>query len=48
MALTLFKIGALAAITILTLGIFPDKLRGAVIAIGTCVAAALVLHVVAP
>ena len=48
MALTLIKIAGLAGLTVVTLGIYPDKLRGAVIAIGTCVAAAVILHFVAP
>jgi hypothetical protein len=30
------------------LGVFPDRRRGAVLAIATCVAAAAVLHFVAP
>jgi uncharacterized RDD family membrane protein YckC len=42
------KIAVLAALVILTFGVIPDRRRGAVIAVGTCVAAALVLHFVAP
>ena len=42
------KIALLAALVILTFGVIPDKRRGAVIAVGTCVAAAFVLHFVAP
>jgi uncharacterized RDD family membrane protein YckC len=42
------KIALLAGITVLTLGVIPDRRRGAVIAIGTCVVAAVVLHFVAP
>jgi uncharacterized RDD family membrane protein YckC len=42
------KIGLLAVLTVLTFGVIPDRRRGAVIAIGTCVVAALVLHFVAP
>jgi uncharacterized RDD family membrane protein YckC len=42
------KIAILAALTLLTLGVFPNKLAGAVIAIGTCVVAAVALHFVAP
>jgi hypothetical protein len=42
------KIAILAALTLLTLGVFPNKRAGAVIAIGTCVMGALVLHFVAP
>jgi hypothetical protein len=48
MVLGLIKISALAGLTVVTLGVFPDRLRGAIIAVGTCVAAALVLHFVAP
>lgn len=44
----LIKIAVLAALMVLTLGVIPDRRRGAVIAIGTCVVAALVLHFVAP
>lgn len=43
-----FKIALLAALAILTLGVLPDRRRGAVIAVATCVAAAVVLHFVAP
>ena len=42
------KIALLAVLTVLTFGVIPDRRRGAVIAIGICVAAALVLHFVAP
>ena len=48
MALTFLKVAVLAGLTVVTLGVFPDKLRGAVLAVGTCVAAAVVLHFVAP
>jgi hypothetical protein len=48
MALNFLKIALLAGLTILTFGVFPDRRRGAVIAIGTCIAAAVVLHFVAP
>ena len=48
MALNFLKIALLGGLTILTLGVFPDRRRGAVIAIATCVAAAVVLHFVAP
>jgi uncharacterized RDD family membrane protein YckC len=48
MALIFLKIALLAGLAILTLGVFPDKLRGGLIAIATCVAAAVVLHFVAP
>ena len=42
------KIAVGAGLAVLTLGVIPDRRRGAVIAIGTCIAAALVLHFVAP
>jgi hypothetical protein len=48
MAMALTKIALLAGLTILTVGIFPDRRRGALIAIAICVAAAVVLHFVAP
>jgi hypothetical protein len=48
MALMAVKIALLAGLTILTFGVFPDRRRGAVIAIATCIAAAVVLHFVAP
>jgi hypothetical protein len=48
MALNFLKIALLAGLTILTLGVFPDRRRGAVIAIATCVAAAVVLHFAVP
>jgi len=48
MASILFKIALGTGLAVLSLGIFPDRLRGAIIAIATCIAAALVLHFVAP
>jgi hypothetical protein len=42
------KIVLLAGLMVLTFGVIPDRRRGAVIAIGTCVVAAVVLHFVAP
>jgi hypothetical protein len=48
MALILIKIALLAVLTVLTFGVFPDRRRGAAIAIATCIAAAVVLHFVAP
>jgi len=44
----LIKICLLATLAVLTLGVLPDRRKGAVIAVGTCVAMALVLHFVAP
>jgi hypothetical protein len=48
MALTLIKIAIGAGIVFLTLGIFPNRRWGAVVAIALCIAAAVVLHYVAP
>jgi ABC-type branched-subunit amino acid transport system permease subunit len=42
------KLAILAALVIVTLGVFPDRRRGAILAIATCVVAAVVLHIVAP
>jgi hypothetical protein len=42
------KIALLAALVVLTLGVIPDSRRGSVVAVGTCVIAALFLHFVAP
>jgi len=47
-ALIVAKIATLAVLVVLTLGVFPDRRRGGIIAIATCVAAAFVLHFVAP
>ena len=48
MALNLFKLALLAGLAVLTLGTIPDRRRGAVVAIATCIAAAAVLHFAAP
>ena len=48
MAWILVKLAILAALVILTLGVFPDKRRGGILAIATCVVAAVILHLVAP
>jgi hypothetical protein len=48
MAMNLLKLALLAGLAILTLGTIPDRQRGAVVAIATCIAAAFVLHFVAP
>jgi hypothetical protein len=48
MALNVLKLALLAGLTIVTFGVFPDRRRGAIIAIATCIAAAVVLHFVAP
>jgi hypothetical protein len=48
MALIMTKIVLGAGVAILTLGVFPNRLRGGIIAIATCIAAAVVLHFAAP
>jgi hypothetical protein len=48
MATTFIKIVILACLIILSLGVFPDRRSGGIIAIATCIAAAFVLHFVAP
>ncbi len=42
------KIALLAALVVLTLGVIPNRRIGPVIAVGTCVVTAFVLHFVAP
>jgi hypothetical protein len=42
------KIAILALLIVLTFGVFPDRRRGGIIAIATCIAAAVLLHFVAP
>jgi hypothetical protein len=42
------KIATLAVLLILTLGVFPDRRWGGILAIATCIAAAFVLHFAAP
>jgi hypothetical protein len=42
------KIAGLLGLAILTVGVFPDRLKGGIIAIAVCIAAALLLHVAAP
>ena len=42
------KLALLAMLAIATLGVVPDRRRGAVLAIGICVAGAVILHFVAP
>jgi hypothetical protein len=48
MALIPIKIALLAGLAILTVGVFPDRLRGGIIAVAICIAAAVVLHFAAP
>jgi hypothetical protein len=47
-ALIAGKVGLGIGVMVLTLGVFPDRLRGGIIAIATCIAAALALHFAAP
>ncbi len=44
----ILKLALLAALAIATFGIFPDRRRGAMLAIGVCVVGAAILHFVAP
>ena len=48
MAWAFIKIAILAVLVILSLGVIPDRRRGAIIAVATCIVAAIVLHFVAP
>jgi len=48
MALNVAKLALLIGLSILTLGVIPDRRKGAVIAIATCIAAAVFLHFAAP
>ena len=43
-----FELVLLAVLEILTDGDFPDRKTGPVVAVGTCVAGAVILHFVAP
>jgi hypothetical protein len=48
MAWILVKLAILAVLVIVTFGIFPDRRRGGILAIATCIVAAVILHFVAP
>jgi hypothetical protein len=48
MALIFLKLALLAGLAILGFGVFPDRRRGGIIAVASCIAAAAVLHFVAP
>ena len=48
MALIVGKLAVGVGVMFLTLGVYPDRLRGGIIAIAICIAAALALHVAAP
>ncbi len=47
MALIAVKIAGLAGLAALTLGVYPDRLRGGLLAIATSIAAAFASHFVA-
>ena len=42
------KLALLAGLTVATFGVLPDRRRGAILAIGICVAGAVILHFAAP
>jgi hypothetical protein len=48
MMTAVLKLALLAALVILTLGVFPNRRAGAALAIGVCIAGAVILHFVAP
>jgi hypothetical protein len=48
MMTAVLKLALLAGLALATLGVFPDRRRGALLAIGVCVAGALILHFAAP
>ena len=48
MALIVGKLALGAGVAFLTLGIYPDRLRGGIIAVAICIAAAVALHLAAP
>jgi hypothetical protein len=48
MMTAVLKLAILAALTIATFGVFPDRRRGVILAIGVCIAGAVILHFAAP
>jgi len=46
--IALLKLVLLASLGMVTLGIFPDRLRGSILAIAMCVVGAAILHYAAP
>jgi len=48
MTTAVLKLALLAALAAATFGVFPDRPRGAILAIGVCIAGAVILHFVAP
>ena len=47
MMMAVLKLALLAGLVIVTIGVFPDRRRGAILAIGICIAGAMILHFVA-
>ncbi len=48
MTLIVGKLALLAGLAFLTLGVYPDRRRGGIIAIAICIAGAVALHFAAP
>jgi hypothetical protein len=48
MVTAVLKLALLAALVILTIGVFPNRRMGAALAIGICIAGAVILHFAAP
>jgi len=48
MMTAVLKLALLTGLAIATFGVFPDRRRGALLAIGVCVAGAVILHFAAP
>jgi hypothetical protein len=48
MVVNVLKLAALAGLLLVTSGLLPDWRKSAVLAIGTCIAGAFALHLVAP
>ena len=48
MMAAVLKLALLASLAVVTFGVFPDRRMGAILAIGICVAGAVILHFVAP
>jgi hypothetical protein len=48
MMTAVLKLGLLAGLAIATFGVFPNRKRGAILAIGVCIAGAVILHFAAP
>jgi len=48
MTTTALKLVLLAALAVVTFGVIPNRRIGGILAIGICIAAAVMLHFVAP